>query len=195
MKLPPNPPPFWVAAAVMASQAAFTGFLFWAVASSVAYCWSDRIRDDFPFLFGRMKAQAPPPSPPLEEVTARNALLNGSTGDGVVAAVVAVSPRAVEQCNAIPGRTSMKKLAFYRGRRRATAAAEGYDVVAVSGGGGGGGGGMRWTGISLAEPHPPFDKTLAKTYLESWLLKLVVQGTLPWKEDDGANPVPIELLA
>ena len=190
MSLPENPPPFWVAAAVMASQAAITGFLFWAVASIAAYCWSDRIRDDFPSFFGRAQQVAALSPRPLEEVTRKD--LSFSSGDtGVVAAVVVMSPRATEQCYAILGRVPLKKLAFFTGRRRATVAAEGYDLVAVTGGGGGDGGGTRWTGISLAEPHPPFDKAFAKTYLESWLLKLVVNGTLPWKE----GGLPLEIMA
>ncbi len=188
--MPDEVPPFYIAALGMAFSAVNFAVVVYITMSIVSYFWNGHFQVDLEYnfptiasLFYKMKGAKLPPAP-LVDVTKSD--LAGATGPTTV--VIALTKEGAEQCYRILDRDPTEKLQFYTGHRKAIAAAEMYDLIAIKDEG------KQWAGVSLSEPHPPFDEKLTKTYLESWLLKLMVNGTLPWKRCDEAE-LPVEILA
>ena len=181
----PNPPPFWMAAIGTSMQAIVFGLFMFVLTGTISYVFGRGLTADLRFLFPSIfKAEDDgiKPPPPLMDIS------QSDIADATdVICVVALTPKASELCYTILEKSRTDKLQYFTGHRAATTAAEAYDLIAIRDEG------KQWTGVSLSEPTPPFDSNLSKTYLESWLLKLMVKGTLPWKNSDSEKlPVVVE---
>ena len=185
-----DPPPFYMAALGMVFSAVSFAVMVYVVMSTISYFWNGYFQEDlegnFPSIaaiFFEPKGGKLVPPPPLQYITSSD--LDSLAGLQTTA-VVALTKESAEQCYNITYKNPTVKLHFFTGHRKATAVAETFDLVAILDGG------KKWTGVSLTAPHPPFDDKLAKSYLESWLLKLMVNGTLIWKQSDDAG-LPVEI--
>lgn len=189
--MPEEPPPFYIAALGMAFSAVSFAVVVYVVMSTLAYFWNGYFQKDlqrnFPSIaaifFKPDEGNKRLPPPPLVEIT-KSDLASAAQQTRIV---IAFTKHAAEQCYKVLDNSPCEKLQFYTGNRKASAIAETYDLIAITDQG------KQWTGVSLTAPHPPFDDKLANTYLESWLLKLMVDGTLPWKRCDEAD-LPAEIL-
>lgn len=182
----PNAPPFWIAAIGTSMQAISFAMFVFVVTGTISYVFGTGLIADlrffFPSIFKKTEEDDIKPPPPLIDIS-QNDIADATD----VICVIALTPKASELCYTILEKSRTDKLQYFTGHRVATKAAEAYDLIAVRDEG------KQWTGVSLSEPTPPFDKNLSKTYLESWLLKLMVKGTLPWKNSDSENlPVEVE---
>ena len=180
----PNPPPFWMAAIGTSMQAIVFGALMFLITSIMSYVFGRGLTADlryfFPSIFKDDDDGIKPPAP-LVEISPTD--IADATD---IICVIALTSKASELCYKILEKSRTDKLQYFTGHRTATPAAEAYDLIAIRDGG------KQWTGVSLSEPTPPFDSNLSKTYLESWLLKLMVKGTLPWKNSD-SEKLPVEV--
>ena len=178
-------PPFWVAALGTSMQAIVFGLFMFVITGTISYVFGNGLTADlrfcFPSVFKKDDDGVRPP-PPLVDI--KQSDLPDVTD---IVGVIALTPKASELCYKILEKSQTDKLRYFTGHRAATTAAEAYDLIAIREEG------KQWTGVSLSEPTPPFDHNLSKTYLESWLLKLMVKGTLPWKNSDSEKlPVKVE---